>query len=479
MENVFPYSNSNKRYYTYDYYLKHKYGEKVFKVPLNAGFSCPNRDGKIGLNGCIFCSNGSGEFCCDKNVSLLTQFDNQLAILHKKWPTAKYIAYFQSNTNTYASIDYLKKCYEPFIGKEGVVGISIATRPDCLNDEILDYLSDVSKRTDLSIELGLQTIHDETALVINRGYKYATFLKAINDLRSRNINIIVHIINGLPGETKEMMIETAKTIGALPIDGIKFHSLLILKGTQIEKDYESGHIEVLSKDEYIDIVVEQLEYLNPRIVVHRICSDAGENGLIAPLWTIKKTIVSNDIDKLLAKRNSIQGKKYRLSYFYEHLHVDIDEQEKRKLCITLNLGDGYEGLFLSQYYEQVICFDTQDHAIKKSMKLLRHCHNVSIINDNYQYINNYLSKKIDLIFFNVCSSHNPRNIDILNNKSVMKIVADLLTHINTGGYFIIELTNDNESLVIKNSIIKYLIDNDINYVVLDIENLESLIKIKL
>jgi len=476
MENVFPYSNSNKRYYTYDYYLRRTYGEKVFKVALDAGFSCPNRDGKVGYGGCVFCSNGSSEFCIDKSVPLLTQFDGELDIMHKKWPDAKYIAYFQSNTNTYGSIDKLKKSFEPFIGKEDVVGISIATRPDCLSHEVLDYLFDISKRTDLYVELGLQTIHDKTALLINRGYLFETFLKAISDLHDHNIKTIVHLINGLPGETKEMMIETAKVVGNLPIQGIKFHSLLFLKDTKLANDYKAGLINALSKDEYIDIVINQLEYLNPNIVVHRICSDAGEEGLIAPLWTVKKTIVSNDIDKEMLKRNTIQGKKYHLSTLYSYFHDDIQNQSDRNNAMIINLNEGYEALYFSQYYEKVLCFEINDATIRKDMRILRSCLNVSLINNNYLNITKYIDKKCDSIFINVSSSNHDTENGFYTRKFI-DIISNLLPLLNENGLGMIVMSNEVFTISNRDKIFKYLDDSHINYQKYNNGNLETIIKI--
>ena len=230
--NQFKYSNDNKRYHTFNYYLKNKYHCKVAKVGLNAGFTCPNRDGSKGVGGCIFCSDsGSGDFAGNVHDSLQTQFNQVSQILSNKWPGCKYIAYFQANTNTYGPIEKIKKCVEPFINKKDVVAISIATRPDCLNDDVLEYLKDVNSRCDLWVELGLQTIHDRTGLIINRCHSYQDFLDGLNKLRALNINVCVHIINGLPYETPEMMLETAKTVGQLDIQAIKIHMLYVIKNT--------------------------------------------------------------------------------------------------------------------------------------------------------------------------------------------------------------------------------------------------------
>lgn len=309
---MFKYSDSNKRYYTLDYFYKHKFNSKVFKVSLNAGFTCPNKDGKIGVGGCIYCSkSGSGEYAGDKHDNLVTQFNTIKNMMLKKWPKAKYIGYFQANTNTYAPLDVLKEKYETILKLDGVIGLNIATRPDAISDECLDYLEELSKRTYLTIELGLQTIHDKTSKLINRCHTLKCFEDMVLKLRKRNINVVVHIINGLPYETKEMMIETVKYLSNLDIQGIKIHMLSILKGTILEKMYEKEHFKVLTREEYIDIVCDELEYLREDIVVHRITGDPKVSDLVEPNWLIKKVTILNDIDKEMKRRNSYQGIKYQ------------------------------------------------------------------------------------------------------------------------------------------------------------------------
>ncbi len=311
MTNKFEYSNTNKRYYTYDFYLKNKFGCKVFKVPLDAGFTCPNRDGTIGIGGCIFCnSQGSGEFSGDSLDGLETQFEKMKNVLHKKWPVAKYIAYFQAFTNTYAPLEILRKSFETFINVDNVVGISIATRPDCLPENILDYLENLSKKTELWVELGLQTINDKTAKLINRGYDYNVFLNAVKELRKRNINITVHIINGLPYETKKDMIDTIKSLSKLDIQGVKIHSLNILKNTELARLYLSTNFYIMSFEEYIDLLVEQLEHLRENIVVQRISGDAIPSELIEPKWSINKRNIANSLDKKMSMLDTYQGIKY-------------------------------------------------------------------------------------------------------------------------------------------------------------------------
>ena len=305
---MFKYSNTNKRYHTLDYYYKNRFNEKVFKVSLNAGFSCPNIDGKVGFGGCIYCSKtGSGEFAGNKEDNIVKQFNDIKEVMLKKWPKAKYIGYFQARTNTYAPVEELKKVYEPILKQENVIGLNIATRPDSITDECLDYLEDLNKRTYLTIELGLQTIKESTSKLINRCHSLDCFEKMVKKLRSRNIDVVVHIINGLPYETKEDMINTVKYLNDLDIQGIKIHMLSITKDTPIEKMYKDEKFHLLSKEEYIDIVIEQLEHLRPEIVIHRITGDPKLDELIEPNWLVKKFCVLNDIDKEMVKRDTYQG----------------------------------------------------------------------------------------------------------------------------------------------------------------------------
>lgn len=310
MENRFKYTSDNKRYHTLTYYYKEKFNAKVCKVSLNANFTCPNIDGTKGYGGCIYCSKlGSGEFGGNPKESLLTQFEKGKTMMQRKWPNAKFIAYFQANTNTYASIDKLKECFEPFINRKDCIGLAIATRSDAISNECLDYLEDISKRTYLIIELGLQTIHNKTSKLINRCSTLENFDNMVKKLKERNINVVVHIINGLPFETEEMMIETVKHLNKLNIDGIKIHMLAILKDTPLEKYYNKFKFKILTKDEYINIVIKQLEYLKEEIVIHRLTEDPDPNNLIEPKWLIKKIDILNNIDKIMSKRNICQGDK--------------------------------------------------------------------------------------------------------------------------------------------------------------------------
>lgn len=308
--NKFKYSNTNKRYHTLDYFYKTIFNSKVFKISLNAGFSCPNIDGTVGTGGCIYCSkSGSGEFGGNVKDSIEKQFNTIKEMMHHKWSNGKYIAYFQARTNTYAPVQKLKEIYEPVLKFDNVIGINIATRPDSITDECLDYLSDLNKRTYLTIELGLQTINEKTSKLINRCHTLECFEEMVNKLRERNINVVVHIINGLPGETKEDMLNTVKYLNKLDIQGIKIHMLSIIKETPLESLYKKEHFHVLTKEEYIDIVVDQLELLRPEIVIHRITGDPDPKELIEPTWLIKKFTVLNDIDKEMVKRDTYQGAK--------------------------------------------------------------------------------------------------------------------------------------------------------------------------
>ncbi len=306
--NKFKYSNTNKRYYTLDYYYKSKYNIKVFKVSLNMGLTCPNKDGKVGYGGCIYCSKmGSGEYAGDKKKSLKEQFEDVKSIMLKKWPNAKYIAYFSANTNTYAPIEKLKKAWDEVLNYENVIGINISTRPDSISKECYDYLEELNKKTDLTIELGLQTIHEKTSKLINRCHTLQCFENCVKELNKRNIKVLVHIINGLPYETKEMMLETVKYLNNLNIWGIKIHMLNVLKDTKLEQLYQKEHFHILSKDEYVNIVCDQLELLHENIVINRLTGDPKLEDLIEPKWIIKKVCVLNDIDKEMKRRESFQG----------------------------------------------------------------------------------------------------------------------------------------------------------------------------
>ena len=305
---MFKYTLDNKRYHTLNYFYKNKFGIKVFKVSLNGGFSCPNLDGRIGYGGCIYCSkSGSGEFGGDKEDSLEEQFLKMKEVVNKKHIPCKYIGYFQARTNTYASLDVLKEKYECILKQDDVIGLNIATRCDAISDDCLDYLEELSKRTFLTIELGLQTIHEKTSVLINRCHSLQQFEDMVIKLRKRNINVCVHIINGLPYETEEMMLDTVRYLNKLDIQGIKIHMLYIIKDTVIDTMYKKEMFKILSKEEYIDIVIKQLELLRPEIVINRITSDPDKETLVEPRWLVDKCQLLNDIDKEMKRRNTYQG----------------------------------------------------------------------------------------------------------------------------------------------------------------------------
>ncbi|MDK2801776.1 MAG: TIGR01212 family radical SAM protein [Oscillospiraceae bacterium] len=308
----FKYSNNYKKYHSLDYHYKTKFGQKIFKVSLDGGFTCPNIDGTKGFGGCTYCSReGSGEFAGRREDSLLEQFENIKNNIHKKWKVGKYIGYFQSFTNTYAPLKELKEKFEKIVGLKDVVGLSISTRPDCIEDDVLDYLEELSKRTFLTVELGLQTIYDKTGEYINRKHSYKDFLDGYKRVKERNINIVVHIINGLPFEDKNMMIETAKKVGELEPYGIKIHLLYVVEGTVLEHQFNQGIFKSLELEEYVDIVVDQLEYIPKQVVIHRLTGDGKKENLISPLWSLKKFVVINEIDKEFNRRESFQGKYYK------------------------------------------------------------------------------------------------------------------------------------------------------------------------
>jgi len=304
---MFNYTIDNKRYHTLDYHLKKTFGKKVYKAVIDAGFTCPNLDGRVSHGGCFYCLSGSGEFTNDSRLSVTEQLRAEYQRISKKRENPKIIAYFQAHTNTYAPLEVLQKKYEEALDFPSVVGLSIATRPDCIDEQIANMLSHFSKRTYLTVELGLQTVCDKTAKEFNRGYSYDVFLYAYKLLRERNIRICVHIIDGLMGETKEDMINTAKTVGVLQPDAVKIHLLHISKGTQYEKEYNKNRLTPLKKDEYIDIVIRQLEVLPQSCVIERITGDGKKDSLVAPMWSLDKISVLGSIDKEMAQRNTYQG----------------------------------------------------------------------------------------------------------------------------------------------------------------------------
>ena len=309
--NPFPYSDSNKRYHTYDYYLRHTFGGKVAKITLDAGFTCPNRDGTCGTEGCIYCSGeGSGEFAGSRALPLREQFEAQRKRMQGKWNTERYIAYLQPFTNTYAPVERLRAIYEEALALPGVVGLNIATRADCLPNDVIALLAELSERTVLTVELGLQTVHDETAARIGRGHNYATFLDGYRRLRegAPRVRIGIHLILGLFGENDEKMMETAHTVAALMLDEIKLHLLYVLEGTKMGEIFRNGAYFPLEKEEYVNLVIRMLEVLPESVVIGRLTGDAPRDALLAPLWSLKKGIILNEIDKTFYNKKTWQGK---------------------------------------------------------------------------------------------------------------------------------------------------------------------------
>lgn len=307
----FPFPTEGKRYYTWSRHLKDEFGCKVFKVALDAGFDCPNRDGTVAFGGCTFCSvAGSGDFAGDRVDPIDVQFAEVRDHMHQKWKEGKYMAYFQAYTNTHAPLPILKEKFEAALAQGGVVGLSIGTRPDCLPDDVVEYLAELNERTYLWVELGLQTVHEKTARLVNRAHDFAAYVEGVEKLRNHGIRVCTHIINGLPMEDYSMMMETAKKVAELDVQGIKIHLLHLLKGTPMVKQYEKGHLQFLEKDDYINLVVDQLEILPPSMVIHRITGDGPIEQMIGPMWSVTKWDVLNGIDQELKRRNSYQGKYY-------------------------------------------------------------------------------------------------------------------------------------------------------------------------
>ena len=311
--NPFKNSDSNKRYYTYDYYLRKTFGGKCMKIPLDAGFTCPNIDGRCSVGGCIYCSSrGSGDFAADSIIPVAEQFEITKAQLSGKWKTDKYIPYFQAHTNTYAPLSVIREKVESVIVKDGVVGLNIATRADCLEDDTVEYLALLAERTVLTVELGLQTVHDSTAMLINRGHTYADFLAGYEKLReaSDKINICIHLIFGLPEEDREMMMQSVREVAGLRPEQVKIHLLHVIRDTRLAEIYNEGTYTPLTMEEYVSTVAEALTYLPPDTVVGRLTGDGMQSELLSPDWSRKKTVVINNIDKLMFAEGLWQGQRF-------------------------------------------------------------------------------------------------------------------------------------------------------------------------
>lgn len=301
-----------KRYNTLNDYYREIFGEKIFKVPIDAGFDCPNRDGTVAHGGCTFCTvSGSGDAIVAPDAPIRDQFYEEIDFMHRKWPEVKkYLVYFQNFTNTHDTVDVIRERYEQAINEPGVVGINIGTRPDCLPDETIAYITELSERMHVTVELGLQTTYDETSKIINRAHTYDLYVKTVKRLRelAPNVEIVSHLINGLPGENHEMMVENVRRcVTDNEIDGIKLHLLHLMTSTKMQRDYHEGRLKLLSMDEYVNIICDQLEIIPKNIVIHRITGDAPRDMLIGPMWSLKKWEVLNAIDKEMERRGSYQG----------------------------------------------------------------------------------------------------------------------------------------------------------------------------
>ena len=298
-----------RRYYALDYYLKQNFGEKLYKISLNGGCSCPNRDGTCGTRGCIFCSEGgSGDFAASSSLSVADQLAYGKGLVRPKYNGHSYIAYFQAYTNTYAPVEYLRRIFTEAIEEPDVVALSIATRCDCLPPDVLDLLDELNRRKPVWIELGLQTIHDKTLHAIRSGFTLSQFEQAVSDLHKRNIPVITHLILGLPGETKEDMLSSVRYVGSLPVTGIKLQLLHILKGTDLGTAYMADPFPLFTLEEYCDLIADCIALLPPEIVIHRLTGDGPRNLLLAPLWSTDKKRVLNTIQKCLRERDLWQGK---------------------------------------------------------------------------------------------------------------------------------------------------------------------------
>ncbi len=303
---------NGKPYHSFDYMLKECFSCKIYKTALNGGMTCPNRDGTLGERGCIFCSQGgSGDFAGDRRDSITEQINKQAEKLARKRNASAFIAYFQAYTNTYAPVEYLRKIYTEAINHPQVAAVSIGTRPDCLGPDVLALLAELNQIKPVWIELGLQTIHERTAAYIRRGYPLSCFEEAVKALRQRDLEVIVHTILGLPGESRRDILETMEYLNHQDIQGIKLQLLHILKGTDLARDYLEGKFSVYTMEEYLDILIDCLEHLSPDIVIHRLTGDGPKDLLIAPLWSSRKRTVLNTLHHKCKMRHAYQGRLYK------------------------------------------------------------------------------------------------------------------------------------------------------------------------
>ncbi len=308
MINPYPNSEDNKRYQTWNYYTKKHYGYRLYKVPLDGDFTCPNRDGTCGYGGCVFCGGGSSSFPGHTSDDLWQQYRERKKVFERKWPEGQPLAYFQSYSNTYAPLAHLRQLYDPFVQAEEIRGLVISTRSDCLDDDVISLLCEINEKKDVWVELGLQSIHDRTLQEMNRGHDFASFMTAVDRLSRTPLKISVHIIDGWPAESEQMQLETAKAVGRMPVDAVKIHMLHVLENTPLAERYRQENFPLLSKEQYTSLVARQLTYLHPDMVIERITGDGLLPQLLAPMWTVKKISVINDIDMIMAANDWWQGK---------------------------------------------------------------------------------------------------------------------------------------------------------------------------
>jgi len=303
---------NDKRYHSLNYELRKQFGKKMVKLSLDGGFTCPNRDGTLSTKGCIFCSErGSGDFAGDRSMSLTAQIDQQIALLKEKWPQGGYLAYLQNFTNTYAPVERLEALYQEILFDPRVDGLAIATRADCLGDECLDLLEALSRKHFLWVELGVQSVHRQTRKWMNRHESLEQTLLMVETLQKRGIRVVVHLILGLPGETREEMLMSVTRIGELVPWGIKLHLLHIIAKTPLDQWYQSHPFDMMERGDYVELLADALAFLPPQTTIHRLTGDAPRDRLVAPKWAVRKRLILNELDRVLKERNSWQGAKWK------------------------------------------------------------------------------------------------------------------------------------------------------------------------
>jgi len=464
---MFKSSLDNKRYNNLSSFYKGMFGEKIFKISLNAGFTCPSK--------CIYCSLlNSGEYAGNPKKSLKKQF-NEVKKITDKWNNGKYIAYFQAGSNTNAPLSVLKEKYEEVLGFKNVIGLGVATRSDSISNEVLDYLEELNKKTFLTVELGLQSAKKESLKLIRRGHSLDNFEFMFKELKKRDINVIVHIINGLPNETKEDMINTVKYLNKLKPDGIKIHMLQVLKNTVLEKIYKEKPFHLLSLDEYVDIVCSQLELLDEKIVIHRLTGDPKEDELIAPNWVIKKHLVINAIDKEMIKRQTYQGINLNI---LNRVKLILERRVKYKdLVIDATVGNGNDTLFLADLVKDghVFGFDIQEVAIKNTDNLLKQNkkNNYTLYKNSHAKMFRILKKfkgRISVIVFNLGYLPKGNKKITTKAKATVSAIKNGIKLLNQKGIILIVIYKHEEGLKEEKAILKLLEKYKDNYKITEYKN---------